>query len=336
MYADISQSGSSQQSGAQLATNSTGSTETRPRNVAVTFCQYSGGAPLVATPSGGAGEIQYADGSGGLTSDANIVVSGGNVGIGTATPGAAKLHVSTNGSATTAMSSSGTLGISSTAPQINFNDTDHGDWAIHVNTNKLYFIREPWVTNDFVLDGAGNVGIGTSTPTTRLQIESTGINNHILLKSGTQNWGIFNDGSSMVVSNGAAGAYGTGVFIGNCGQSWNALSDRSLKSEVKTLSVLSRLKDYRAVSYVFNPSGRREIGVVAQELQPLFPELVSKSPNGLLGVSYDRLGAIALEGVKELKADNDNLRAQLKAANDNNAAAIEELRHEIRALKTGQ
>lgn len=62
------------------------SSETRPQNVAVTFCQYSGGAPLVATPSGAAGEIQYADGSGGLTSDANILVSGGKVGIGTASP----------------------------------------------------------------------------------------------------------------------------------------------------------------------------------------------------------------------------------------------------------
>jgi hypothetical protein len=68
---------------------------TRPRNVAVLFCEYAGGAPLVAMPSGAAGAIQYADGSGGLDSDPNIVVSGGNVGIGTTTPEAKLVTVDT-------------------------------------------------------------------------------------------------------------------------------------------------------------------------------------------------------------------------------------------------
>jgi len=36
--------------------------ETRPVNVAVTFCEYTGGAPLITTPSGGAGEVQFAGG----------------------------------------------------------------------------------------------------------------------------------------------------------------------------------------------------------------------------------------------------------------------------------
>jgi len=61
-------------------------TETRPVNVAVTFCQYDGGAQLVATPSGSAGEVQFADGSGGLSSNANFVYTGVNLGVNTATP----------------------------------------------------------------------------------------------------------------------------------------------------------------------------------------------------------------------------------------------------------
>jgi len=64
----------------------TGGDETRPKNVAVTFCEYTGGAPVTATPSGSAGEVQFADGSGGLSSDANFVMSGGNLGIGDTTP----------------------------------------------------------------------------------------------------------------------------------------------------------------------------------------------------------------------------------------------------------
>ena len=74
--------------GTTMQTTDTGTTgpETRPKNVAVLFCQYAGGAPLTATPSGAAGEIQYSDGAGGLASDPNIVVSGSKVGIGTTSP----------------------------------------------------------------------------------------------------------------------------------------------------------------------------------------------------------------------------------------------------------
>jgi hypothetical protein len=53
----------------------------------------------------------------------------------------------------------------------------------------------------------------------------------------------------------------------------------------------------------------------------LFPELIDKK-GGYYSVAYDRLGAIALEGVKELKAENDN-----------QAAEIRELREEIQSLK---
>ena len=60
--------------------------ETRPVNVAVTFCEYTGGAPVTATPSGGAGEVQFADGSDGLSSNANFIYTGGNLGVNTATP----------------------------------------------------------------------------------------------------------------------------------------------------------------------------------------------------------------------------------------------------------
>ena len=76
----------SESSDDQPYTSNFGGAETRPVNVAVTFCQYDGGAQLVATPSGSAGEVQFADGSGGLSSNANFIYSGGNLGVNTATP----------------------------------------------------------------------------------------------------------------------------------------------------------------------------------------------------------------------------------------------------------
>ncbi len=69
-----------------------------------------------------------------------------------------------------AMSGVGQLAIKGSAPQIDFIDTDHNDWSIHVNGNKMFFIRQPLEFKDLVLDGAGNVGIGTDAPVAKLQI----------------------------------------------------------------------------------------------------------------------------------------------------------------------
>ena len=97
----------------------------------------------------------------------------GNVGIGTTTPGA-KLTVSGANNASkdpeSGITAGGQLAIKGNAPQIDFIDIDHNDWSIHVNSNKMYFIRQPWEYTDLVLDGGGRVGIGTDNPLAKLHV----------------------------------------------------------------------------------------------------------------------------------------------------------------------
>lgn len=109
-----------------------------------------------------------------------LVVDGatGNVGIGTPTPGS-KLTVqgpvSTSKDPDSGLRDAGQLAIKSTAPQLDFIDSDSNsnDWAIQVNGGKLSFVRPPWNNKDLVLDGGGCVGIGTDTPQGELHISET-------------------------------------------------------------------------------------------------------------------------------------------------------------------
>ncbi|MFA5090462.1 MAG: hypothetical protein WC510_05490 [Candidatus Omnitrophota bacterium] len=103
-------------------------------------------------------------------------ITSGHVGIGTTSPGVA-LAVSGNfntGKQTESqLTYAGQVAIvNNTAPQIDFIDTDHNDWAIHVNGNYMYFIRSPWEYAELIIDGAGNVGIGTG-PSAKLHVAGT-------------------------------------------------------------------------------------------------------------------------------------------------------------------
>ncbi|MBI3950061.1 MAG: tail fiber domain-containing protein [Acidobacteria bacterium] len=102
-------------------------------------------------------------------------------------------------------------------------------------------------------------------------------------------------------------------------KSYMPISDARRKTHIQPLTeALEKLQHIRGVSYEWtdvNPSpAPREIGVIAQEVEPVFPELVKPwGDQGYKGVSYDGLTAVLLEGVKALKAENDALRAELES-----------------------
>ena len=60
-------------------------------------------------------------------------------------------------------------------------------------------------------------------------------------------------------------------------------------------------------------AGHKQIGVVAQDVEAVFPELVASSVDGYKSVDYTKLTAVLIEAVKELKAENDALGRRLHA-----------------------
>ena len=94
-------------------------------------------------------------------------------------------------------------------------------------------------------------------------------------------------------------------------------SDERLKKNITTLtSVLDRLNKLRGVTFEYKDQQRfasgPQIGVIAQELQKVFPELVTKGTDGYLAVNYSQLSAVVLQAVKEQQQEIDLLKEQMK------------------------
>lgn len=82
-------------------------------------------------------------------------------------------------------------------------------------------------------------------------------------------------------------------------------SDRAFKNIVgdleNVLDKISALKFYR-YTHVDDPAKKERIGVIAQEIQKVFPELVlTINKKGQLGVEYGALGVLAIAGMSELQ-----------------------------------
>lgn len=87
-----------------------------------------------------------------------------------------------------------------------------------------------------------------------------------------------------------------------------AYSDASLKTDVVTIAgALDLIRRMRGVRYQRLDTGAAGIGVIAQELRAVTPELVAENPEGPLSVAYGNLVGVLIEAVKELAARVETL-----------------------------
>jgi hypothetical protein len=92
-----------------------------------------------------------------------------------------------------------------------------------------------------------------------------------------------------------------------------AYSDERLKSNIKTIeNALDKTCQLRGVT--FEKDGVDGIGVIAQEIQKVLPEVVMENndENKTLSVAYGNIVGVLIEAIKELKAEVDELKKNQK------------------------
>jgi len=104
-------------------------------------------------------------------------------------------------------------------------------------------------------------------------------------------------------------AQGSGDAISD---GWTTYSSRRWKTNIETLhAALEQVLQLRGVSYDSANSGKHEIGVIAEEVGAVVPEVVSWNGDAAQGVDYSRLVALLIEATKEQQAEIQQQREQL-------------------------
>lgn len=149
----------------------------------------------------------------------------------------------------------------------------------------------------FTMAGLGVTGaikIGNSSSTT---IERGG-SGEISYRS-TANIHIFRSAATTGTADGA-------IYC----QSVTQTSARATKRAIKTALGLAAIERLRGVAFTSRLDDRPSLGVIAEEVAEVLPELVSDEGGGL-GVNYSGLVAPLIEAVKELSARVRTLEARV-------------------------
>ena len=132
-------------------------------------------------------------------------------------------------------------------------------------------------------------------------------------------------GGHMYIQNG--GTTTVWVFRNNAGTekaqvlangNYNPLSDVSVKKDITTVNgALNTVKQLTGRTFTFKDDDSKSSGVIAQELEPIIPDLVNSLPstdiNGgvaLKTVNYTGLSAYFIEAIKELSAKVETLEQE--------------------------
>jgi len=90
-------------------------------------------------------------------------------------------------------------------------------------------------------------------------------------------------------------------------------SARELKENIKPImGALGKVLKLEGVSYNKISNGQKEIGLIADEVLKVIPEVVSSKDGKAEALHYSRLTAVLIEAVKELTNKVESLEAQIQ------------------------
>lgn len=115
--------------------------------------------------------------------------------------------------------------------------------------------------------------------------------------------------SSTSIANTAVLRDASGNFAGNIisAVDFNSTSDKRLKENINPLNINTGFYKLNPVEFTWKNTGKQSYGLIAQEVEQVFPELVVEREDGTKGVNYIPIIAMLLAKVQELSKKLDAL-----------------------------
>lgn len=191
-----------------------------------------------------------------------------------------------------------------------------------------------------------NAGIGLTNPSPDVRLEiskqSVGSGWHMYV-SNPGAPALFNRTGMRVSDAGffeVANAVGSNQFARLSGNGvWSAVSDARLKSDVSPADgMLDAALKLRPVHFRWIADGKRDTGFIAQDVKGILPGfVVGDEKKDMLTVDYSHISVVAIGAIqemhRELKAENESLRAELLNQAARRSEDASEKKREIDALK---
>jgi hypothetical protein len=162
------------------------------------------------------------------------------------------------------------------------------------------------ITNDEIVDADINASAA---------IAGTKINPNF----GTQNistTGTLSSGATDVTSLRVTSLGDGAVTVINGDGTITSSSDKRLKENIQllqnTLVKLSEIESY-SYNYIADENKKKQLGVIAQELEVVFPELVITDERGFKSVNYQGLIPVLMQAIKEQQAEIASMNQRLKS-----------------------
>jgi hypothetical protein len=227
----------------------------------------------------------------------NFGIINGNVGIGTSSPTGKLTIQRPSAGANTDIDFLNEVGAGPKA-KIRFGGADE----------ELAFWTGGTATERMRITSGGNVGIGTSTPTDMAPLSLRNKD-----AASGRYWKVGPDsGSNFVIYN----ENNTGAYINNTSTSWTGNSDIRLKNIIAPINnAIDNLMTLNPIifSWKWDNSNKENIGLIAQDVKEVFPQLIDVNSEGMLGVRYTELIPILISAIQEQQAQIEELKALIAA-----------------------
>jgi flagellar biosynthesis chaperone FliJ len=200
--------------------------------------------------------------------------------------------------------------------KVNINNTSNTNYQLYVDggSNPAFAAYSTSANNQFKLAGTApglTISNTITSPTIGGALGACTSANDFITGTAAGDMILINQytGNKLYITN-----YSGGVYLTQGATSWTANSDIRIKNiNSHITNAVEKLSTLQTINFCYKDdiSKKENLGLIAQEVEMVFPELIETNNDGILGVRYTELIPVLIEAIKEQQEQIKELKLEL-------------------------